>query len=81
MRGNSYDNAVAKATFKLFKTELINGTYFDSIEELSLELGDYVNWFNNSRIHSSLDYLSPIQYILDTLKKLSSLVLTFHFNK
>jgi len=69
MKGNPYDNAVAEATFKLFKTELINGTYFGSIEELSLELADYVNWFNNIRIHSSLGYLSPIQYKLDTLKR------------
>ena len=69
MKGNPYDNAVAEATFKLFRTELINGTYFDSIEGLSLELADYVNWYNNIRIHSSLGYLSPVQYKLDTLKR------------
>ena len=69
MKGNPYDNAVAEATFKLFKTELINDVYFDSLEQLSLELGDYVNWFNNIRIHGSLDYLSPVEYKNNTLKK------------
>lgn len=68
MKGNPYDNAVAEATFKLFKTEFTRGMHFDSLEQLSLELGDYVNWFNNIRIHSSLDYLSPIEYKLDALK-------------
>jgi hypothetical protein len=24
-----------------------------------MELADYINWFNNFRIHSSLGYLSP----------------------
>jgi len=69
MKGNPYDNAVAEATFKLFKTELINDVYFDNLEHLSLELGDYVNWFNNIRIHGSLGYLSPVEYKNNTLKK------------
>lgn len=68
-KGNPYDNAVAKATFKLFKTEFIQGESFDSLEHLSLELNDYVNWFNNIRIHGSLGYLSPVEYKLAILKK------------
>lgn len=77
MKGNPYDNAVAGATFKLFKTEFMQGMNFDSLGQLSLELSDYVNWFNNIRIHSSLDYMSSVEYKLDTLKKVSSLVLTY----
>ncbi|WP_143320580.1 IS3 family transposase, partial [Clostridium sp. HBUAS56010] len=30
---------------------------------------DYVNWFNNRRIHSSLGYLTPVKYRINTLKK------------
>jgi len=30
--------------------------------ELDLELFDYVNWFNNIRIHGSLDYLTPKEF-------------------
>jgi len=69
MKGKPYDNAVAEATFKLFKTELTQGMNFDSLEQLSLELNDYVNWFNNIRMYSSLNYLSPIEDKLDSLKK------------
>ncbi|WP_426605957.1 IS3 family transposase [Spiroplasma endosymbiont of Glossina fuscipes fuscipes] len=60
--GYPYDNAVAESTYKILKTELVKNKKFKSIEEFKLELFDYVNWYNNTRIHSKLNYLSPIQY-------------------
>ncbi|MEH6945314.1 IS3 family transposase, partial [Bacillus sp. JJ722] len=68
-KGNPYDNAVTEATFKLLKTELINGAHFLTLEQLSLELFDYVNWYNNIRLHSSLGYLSPSEFRKSALKK------------
>lgn len=61
-KGNPYDNAVAEATFKILKTELINGSHYQDLNQLSLELFDYVNWYNNIRSHSTLGYLSPVAY-------------------
>ncbi|UOQ86986.1 IS3 family transposase [Gracilibacillus salinarum] len=61
-KGTPYDNAVAEATFKTIKTEFVSGMVFSSQRELDLELFDYVNWFNNIRIHGSLDYLTPKEY-------------------
>lgn len=69
MKGCPYDNAVAEATFKIFKTEFIRGQQFDSLEDLRRELADYVHWYNHIRIHGTLDYKSPIQYKLEHLKK------------
>ena len=69
MKGCPYDNAVAEATFKIIKTEFVKGNYFESLEQLKLELADYVNWFNHLRIHGTLDYLSPIEYKNKHLKK------------
>lgn len=60
-KGTPYDNAVTEATFK---TEFVNSTVFSNQEELDLQLFDYVNWFNNIRIHESLDYLTPREYKL-----------------
>ena len=60
-KGCPYDNAVAEATFKLCKVEFIYGRTFDSLDQLKLELADYVNWFNNFRTHSSLNYLTPAE--------------------
>ena len=61
-KGTPYDNAVAESTFKIVKTEFIHRHKFTSLEQLELQLGDYVNWFNNKRIHSTLKYLSPYEY-------------------
>ena len=61
-KGTPYDNAVAEATYKIFKTEFCFNRIFNSFEQLELDLFDYVHWFNNFRIHSSLDYLTPMQY-------------------
>ncbi|MGA3603276.1 IS3 family transposase [Lysinibacillus agricola] len=62
MKGCPYDNAVAEATFKVFKTEFANGAHFSSLEQLALELDDYVHWFNNIRIHGTLGYLTPVEF-------------------
>jgi len=61
-KGNPYDNAVAEATYKVVKTEFINNYIFDTLEDLKRELFDYVNWYNNVRIHGSLNYKTPVQY-------------------
>lgn len=52
-----------------FKNKLIDETLEAFNEELKIELADYVNWFNNHRIHSSLDYLTPREFKENTLKK------------
>ncbi len=69
MKGTPYDNAVAEATFKTMKIEFVKGKCFDSLEELRYELLDYVNWFSNHRLHSSLGYQTPGEYKMNNLKK------------
>lgn len=61
-KGCPYDNAVAEATFKVFKTEFIYQRVFESLDQLKIELYDYVHWYNHIRIHSSLGYETPISY-------------------
>ena len=61
-KGCPYDNAVTEATYKIIKTEFSFNRCFNSFEELETELFDYVNWYNNIRIHSSLNYETPVNY-------------------
>lgn len=68
-KGCPYDNAVAEATFKIIKTEFVKPQTFISLYHLQIELADYMNWFNNHRIHSSLGYLTPVEFRMNTLKK------------
>jgi len=35
---------------------------FKSLEQLQLELAEYVYWYNNLRIHGSLGYILSIEY-------------------
>lgn len=61
-KGCPYDNAAAESLYNIIKTEFIKGRSFENIDILILELGDYVNWYNNHRLHGSLDYLTPMEY-------------------
>ncbi|MDH6351724.1 transposase InsO family protein, partial [Brevibacillus sp. 1238] len=42
---------------------------FGSLAQLKQELGAYVKWFNETRIHSTLGYLSSLVYKQKALKK------------
>lgn len=46
-KGCPYDNAVAEATYKIFKTEFVINKSFDSLPQLKSELAYYVHWFND----------------------------------
>lgn len=64
-KGCPYDNAVAEATFKSIKVEFVYDRVFESLEELQLELSDYIHWFNTQRFHSALSYMTPKEYRLN----------------
>lgn len=57
--GNPYDNAVVESANRVLKRELVRGRAFASEERLRAELFDWVNWYNNCRLHSTLGYMTP----------------------
>lgn len=61
-KGNPYDNAVVESTNRLLKKELIYRNHYTTIEQLRGDLNDYVWWFNNQRLHSTLGYRSPKEF-------------------
>ena len=61
-KGCPYDNAVAEATFKSIKTEFVYQETFETIAELQIKWFDYVHWYNHIRLHSTLDYMAPVEY-------------------
>jgi putative transposase len=60
--GTPYDNAVAESMYSIVKTEFTFGREFAGMAEFKLEWFDYVNWYNNVRIHGSLDYMTPSEW-------------------
>lgn len=60
---NAYDNAFMESCFSRFKTELLEGGAFDSREDAQTEIFEFIEmYYNTKRRHSSLRYLSPMDY-------------------
>jgi putative transposase len=64
--GDALDNALMESTIGLYKTELIlpysSTRNWSGVREVERETAEWVRWYNNERIHSSIDYLTPIEW-------------------
>jgi putative transposase len=61
--GTAYDNALAESFFASLETELIDRTVWHSHAEARAALFDWIErFYNRSRRHSALDYLSPEEF-------------------
>ena len=61
-KSDSYD-ALAESFNGLYKTELIHRKGpWRNVEHVERETLKYVDWFNNRRIHESLDYAPSVEF-------------------
>jgi len=60
--GDAYDNATAESFVDSFKTELIRDRVWRTRSHLELAVVEYVAWFNNERLHTSLGGVPPTEY-------------------
>lgn len=61
-KGDSYDNALAEAFNSLFKAELIrNKGPWTSINDVEIAVAEYVDWFNQRRLHGELGHVTPAE--------------------
>ena len=63
--GDAYDNAMAESFVDSFKTELIRDRVWRTRSQLELAIVEYVAWFNNERLHTSLEGIPPAEYELE----------------
>jgi putative transposase len=62
-KGDSYDNALAEAFNSLFKAELIrNKGPWTGINDLEVAVAEYIDWFNQRRLHGELGHVPPAEY-------------------
>lgn len=62
-KGNCWDNAVAESFFGTLKTELISSREFDTREDAKTTIVEWIEvFYNRERLHSTLNYLSPVQF-------------------
>lgn len=63
--GNCYDNASMESFWSTLKLELVYRRCFASHAQARTQIFDYIETFyNRQRIHSALDYLSPVDFEL-----------------
>jgi putative transposase len=61
--GDAYDNAMAESFFATLEREVINRRRFKTQAEARIAIFTWLEgWYNPRRRHSSLGYLSPINY-------------------
>lgn len=63
-RGNCLDNASMESFFGHLKCEFYRGRRFASVERFVSQLEDYIAWYNNERIKTTLGGHSPVGYRL-----------------
>lgn len=62
-KGDCWDNAVAESFFKTIKTEWIYQYKYATRKQAELSVFEYIEtWYNTQRRHSSLNYLSPVEF-------------------
>ena len=62
-KGCCYDNAVVESFFATLKKELVYQTMWADRETASLAISEYIQvFYNRTRLHSTLGYVSPAEY-------------------
>jgi transposase InsO family protein len=62
-KGDCYDNSVIESFFGMLKNELLDQKPFESVREARIRLFDLIDiFYNRSRIHSTVNYMSPVEF-------------------
>jgi len=66
-RGDCWDNACSETLFGSLKVERLHGQKFETRRQAKDEVIDWLLWYNRSRLHSTLAYVSPMKFEQDWL--------------
>ena len=55
-------NAYIESFFSLFETEFLQVRYFDNFTEAFKQSVDFIDFYNNRRLHGSIKKLSPVEF-------------------
>ena len=72
-KGNCYDNACIESFHSIIKKELIFHEKYRTREQAKRSIFNYImTFYNYKRIHSAINYMSPLQYEKMYLQRLKS---------
>ena len=64
-KGDCWDNAVSESFFATLRVELVDDERYATPAAAEVSIGDYIErYYNTERLHSHLDYVSPIEFEL-----------------
>jgi putative transposase len=61
-KGNCWDNACSETLFGSLKVERLHGQRFETIRHAKDEAIAWLLWYNRTRLHSTLNYVSPVDF-------------------
>ncbi|UXS36006.1 IS3 family transposase [Staphylococcus delphini] len=62
-KGNCYDNACIESFHSIIKKELIHHQNYKTRNEAMFSIVEYIlTFYNSKRVHSTLNYMSPIEF-------------------
>jgi transposase InsO family protein len=64
-KGNCWDNACSETLFGSLKVERLHGRRLETMRQARDETIAWLLWYNRTRLHSTLNYVSPIRYEQD----------------
>ena len=64
-KGNCWDNACSETLFGSLKVERLHGQRFETIRQAKDETIAWLLWYKRTRMHSTLKYVSPMQFEQD----------------
>jgi transposase InsO family protein len=71
--GNPYDNAWAESFMKTLKAEEVDGRRYRNFDEAVKSIGMFIEEvYNETRLHSALDYRSPSEFEADLAEQTTS---------
>lgn len=71
-KGYPYDNASMESFNAILKKEEVNVNTYETFKEARLAIFEFIeSWYNNARIHSSNDYMTPNEKYEQYLKEIA----------
>ena len=73
-KGNCWDNACSETLVGSLKVERLHDQHFEILRQAKDEVIDWLLWYNRTRLHSTLNYLSPMQFEQDLNRRTQAIV-------